>query len=36
MAEYRQRLLDDDRLLTTIVPGGLAISVLRPDRDEVK
>jgi predicted O-methyltransferase YrrM len=36
MAEYRQRLLNDDRLLTTIVPGGLAISVLRPDPDEIK
>jgi predicted O-methyltransferase YrrM len=36
MAEYRQGLLDDDRLLTTIVPGGLAISVLRPDTEEIK
>jgi len=36
MAEYRQRLLNDHRLLTTIVPGGLAISVLRPDPDEIK
>jgi predicted O-methyltransferase YrrM len=36
MTEYRERLLNDDRLLTTIVPGGLAISVLRPDPDEIK
>jgi predicted O-methyltransferase YrrM len=36
MAEYRQRLLDNGRLLTTIVPGGLAVSVVRPRRDEIK
>jgi predicted O-methyltransferase YrrM len=36
MAEYRQRLLDNSRLLTTIVPGGLAVSVVRPSRDEIK
>ena len=36
MAEYRQRLLDDDRLLTAIVPGGLALSVARPDLDGIK
>ena len=30
MAKYRQRLLDDDRLLTAIVPGGLALSVAQP------
>ncbi len=36
MAEYRQRLLDDGRLLTAIVPGGLALSVVRPDPDEIK
>jgi predicted O-methyltransferase YrrM len=29
MAQYRQRLLDDERLLTAIVPGGLAVSWLR-------
>ena len=34
MAEYRQRLLDNGRLLTTIVPGGLAVSVVRPSPDE--
>jgi predicted O-methyltransferase YrrM len=27
LAEYRRRLLDDDRLLTAITPDGLAISV---------
>jgi hypothetical protein len=36
MAEYRHRLLDNDRLLTAIVPGGLAISVLRPDPNDIK
>jgi predicted O-methyltransferase YrrM len=36
MAEYGQRLLDNSRLLTTIVPGGLAVSVVRPSRDEIK
>jgi predicted O-methyltransferase YrrM len=36
MAEYRQRLLDNGRLLTTIVPGGLAVSVVRPSKDEIK
>jgi predicted O-methyltransferase YrrM len=36
MAEYRQRLLDNGRLLTTIVPGGLAVSVVQPSRDEIK
>jgi hypothetical protein len=29
MAEYRQRILDDERLLTAIVPGGLAVSIAR-------
>jgi predicted O-methyltransferase YrrM len=29
MAEYRQRILEDERLLTAIVPGGLALSCLR-------
>lgn len=29
MAECRQRVLDDARLVTAIVPGGLAISVVR-------
>jgi predicted O-methyltransferase YrrM len=29
MAEYRQRIVDDERLLTAIVPGGLALSCLR-------
>jgi predicted O-methyltransferase YrrM len=29
MAQYRQRILDDERLLTAIVPGGLALSCLR-------
>jgi len=28
MAHYRQRILDDERLLTTIIPGGLALSCL--------
>jgi predicted O-methyltransferase YrrM len=36
MSEYRQRVLDDGRLLTAIVPGGLALSVVRPDPDEIK
>jgi predicted O-methyltransferase YrrM len=36
MAEYRQRLLDDGRLLTTIIPGGLAVSVVHPNPDEIK
>jgi predicted O-methyltransferase YrrM len=36
MAEYRQRLLDNGRLLSTIVPDGLAVSVLRPNPDEIK
>lgn len=36
MAEYRQRLLDNCRLLTTIVPGGVAVSVVRRSRDEIK
>jgi predicted O-methyltransferase YrrM len=36
MAEYRQRLLDNGRLLTTIVPGGLAVSVVRPNPDQIK
>jgi predicted O-methyltransferase YrrM len=29
MAEYRRRILEDDRLLTTMIPGGLALSVVR-------
>lgn len=29
MAQYRQRILDDERLLTAIAPGGLALSCLR-------
>lgn len=29
MAEYRQRILDDERLLTAIAPGGLALSFAR-------
>jgi predicted O-methyltransferase YrrM len=29
MAHYRQRIVDDERLLTAIVPGGLALSCLR-------
>lgn len=29
MADYRQSLLDDERLATAIVPGGLAVSVAR-------
>jgi hypothetical protein len=29
MAEYRQRIVEDERLLTAIVPGGLALSCLR-------
>jgi predicted O-methyltransferase YrrM len=29
MADYRRRILEDDRLLTTIIPGGLALSVAR-------
>jgi predicted O-methyltransferase YrrM len=29
MVEYRQRILDDERLQTAIVPGGLALSCLR-------
>lgn len=29
MAEYRQRILDDERLLTAIAPGGLALSCSR-------
>jgi predicted O-methyltransferase YrrM len=29
MAEYRQRIVDDERLLTAIVPGGLALSCFR-------
>jgi predicted O-methyltransferase YrrM len=36
MAEYRQRLLDDDRVLTAIVPGGLALSVVQPGPDGIK
>jgi predicted O-methyltransferase YrrM len=36
MAESRQRLLDDGRLLTAIVPGGLALSIVRPDPGEIK
>jgi predicted O-methyltransferase YrrM len=36
MAEYRQGLLDNGRLLTTIVPGGLAVSVVRTSRDQIK
>jgi predicted O-methyltransferase YrrM len=28
MAQYRQRILDDERLLTVIIPGGLALSCL--------
>jgi predicted O-methyltransferase YrrM len=27
MAEYRRRILEDDRLLTAMIPGGLALSV---------
>lgn len=29
MAEYRGRILEDDRLLTAMIPGGLALSVVR-------
>jgi predicted O-methyltransferase YrrM len=29
MAEYRRRILEDDRLLTAMIPGGLALSVAR-------
>jgi predicted O-methyltransferase YrrM len=29
MAQYRKRIVDDERLLTAIVPGGLALSCLR-------
>jgi predicted O-methyltransferase YrrM len=29
MAQYRQRIVDDERLLTAIVPGGVALSCLR-------
>jgi hypothetical protein len=29
MAQYRQRIIDDERLLTAIVPGGLTLSALR-------
>jgi predicted O-methyltransferase YrrM len=29
MAEYRRRILEDDRLLTAMIPGGLALSVMR-------
>jgi len=29
MAEYRRRILEDDRLLTALIPGGLALSVTR-------
>jgi predicted O-methyltransferase YrrM len=29
MAQYRQRIIDDERLLTGIVPGGLTLSALR-------
>jgi predicted O-methyltransferase YrrM len=29
MAEYRRRLLDDERFLTAFAPNGLAISVFR-------
>ena len=36
MAEYRQRVLDDEQLLTVIVPGGLALSVVRPAPNEIK
>jgi predicted O-methyltransferase YrrM len=36
IAEYRQRLLDDGRLLTAIVPGGLAVSVVRPAPHAIK
>jgi len=32
MAQYRQRIVDDERLLTAIVPGGLALSCLRGER----
>jgi predicted O-methyltransferase YrrM len=35
MAEYRQRLLDDGRLLTVMVPGGLALSLAQPKPDEI-
>jgi predicted O-methyltransferase YrrM len=31
MAQYRKRIVDDERLLTAIVPGGLALSCLRPN-----
>jgi hypothetical protein len=36
MAEYRQRLPDDRRLPAAIVPGGLTLSVVRQDPDEIK
>jgi predicted O-methyltransferase YrrM len=36
MAEYRQRLLDDNRLLTAIVLGGLALSFAQPSPGEFK
>jgi predicted O-methyltransferase YrrM len=36
MAEYRQRLLDDSRLLTAIVPGGLAFSFAQPSPGDIK
>lgn len=29
MAEYRQRIIDDERLLTAFVPGGLAVTRVR-------
>lgn len=29
MAEYRRQILEDDRLLTAMIPGGLALSVVR-------
>jgi hypothetical protein len=29
MAQDRQRIVDDERLLTASVPGGLALSCLR-------
>jgi predicted O-methyltransferase YrrM len=35
LAEYRQRLLDDGRLLTVMVPGGLALSLAQPKPDEI-
>lgn len=32
MADYRQRILDDERLLTAFVPGGMALSVRQEPR----